>query len=165
MLDILAKAACYICIIILGFFLRRIGFFDEHAFPVLSKLVIRVTLPAALIASAAGREIDPRLLTIVLLGFGGIMICQWLLFLFYACIRRTSFEVELIAFFLCTMGMCAISTVVPGEAMKQLIAMLLGLFIFLIVGWSLRDLERAKMIRYIAAVAGIAFVSKKRKED
>jgi len=71
MLDILAKAACYICIIILGFFLRRIGFFDEHAFPVLSRLVIRVTLPAALIASAAGREIDPRLLTIVLLGFGG----------------------------------------------------------------------------------------------
>jgi predicted permease len=71
MLDILLKAACYISIIILGFFLRRIGFFDEHAFPVLSKLVIRVTLPAALISSAAGREIDLQLLSIVLLGFGG----------------------------------------------------------------------------------------------
>lgn len=71
MLQILIKAGCYIAIIILGFVLRRVGFFDEHAFPVLSKLVVKVTLPAALIASAAGREIDLGLLTIVLLGFGG----------------------------------------------------------------------------------------------
>ena len=71
MLDILLKAGCYIAVIILGFLLRRVGFFDEHAFPVLSKLVIKVTLPAALISSAVGREIDLQLLSIVLLGFGG----------------------------------------------------------------------------------------------
>ena len=94
----------------------------------------------------------------VLWGFGGIMICQWLLFLFYACIRRTSFEVELIAFFLCTMGMCAITTVVPGEAVKQLIAMVLGIFLFLMIGWCLRDLERAKKVRYLAGIAGIGFL-------
>lgn len=94
----------------------------------------------------------------VLLGFGGIMVCQWLLLLFYVCIRRTSFEVETIAFFLCTMGMAVISTVAPHEALKQLIAMVLGLVLFLVVGWSLRDLERAKKFRYIAAVAGVAFL-------
>lgn len=71
MLDILLKAGSYIAVILLGFVLRRIGFFDEHASPVLSKLVIRVTLPAALITSAVGREIDLGLLSIVLLGFGG----------------------------------------------------------------------------------------------
>ena len=94
----------------------------------------------------------------LLLGFGGIMVCQWVLFLFYACIRRTSFEVESIAFFLCTMGMCAIATVVPGEAMKQLIAMLMGVFLFLMLGWCLRDLERAKKVRYLAGLAGIGFL-------
>ena len=94
----------------------------------------------------------------VLIGFGGIMVCQWVLFLFYACIHRTSFEVELIAFFLCTMGMCAICTVVPGEALKQLIAMMLGVFLFLMLGWCLRDLERAKKVRYLAGVAGIGFL-------
>ena len=36
----------------------------------------------------------------VILGFGGIMVAQWVLLLFYVCIRRTSFEVESIAFFL-----------------------------------------------------------------
>lgn len=82
MQDILMKAGCYIAIIILGFVLRRVGFFDEHAFPVLSKIVIKVTLPAALIANAAGREIDPALLTLALLGLGGgvIYMCMgWLL--------------------------------------------------------------------------------------
>ena len=94
----------------------------------------------------------------VLIGFGGIMVCQWVLFLFYACIHRTSFEVELIAFFLCTMGMCAICTVVAGEALKQLVAMMLGVFLFLMLGWCLRDLERAKKVRYLAGVAGIGFL-------
>ena len=94
----------------------------------------------------------------ILLGFGGIMLCQWALLLFYAVIRRPSFEVETIAFFLCSMGMAAIATVVPKETVKQLIAMVLGIGVFLAVGWSLRDLERAKKIRYIAAVAGIGFL-------
>ncbi len=94
----------------------------------------------------------------VLLGFGGIMVSQWLLLLFYVCIRRVSFEVEAIAFFLCTMGMAAIATICPAEALKQLVAMGMGLATFLLVGWSLRDLERAKQIRYVAAVAGIGFL-------
>ena len=71
MFDILLKAGSYIAVIILGFVLRRIGFFDEHAFPVISKIVVKVTLPAALIANAVGREIDLQLLALVLLGFGG----------------------------------------------------------------------------------------------
>ena len=94
----------------------------------------------------------------VFLGFGGIMACQWLLLLFYICIRRTSFEVETVAFFLCTMGMAVIATIDPAETLKQLIAMILGIALFLMVGWSLRDLERAKTFRYVAAACGIGFL-------
>ena len=103
--------------------------------------------------SSAGTQAQP-----IIIGFGGIMICQWLLLLFYVCIRRTSYEVETIAFFLCTMGMCAISAVTPGESTKQLIAMYLGVFLFLILGWCLRNLERAKKVRYLAGIAGIGFL-------
>lgn len=91
-------------------------------------------------------------------GFGGILLCQWLLFAFYVMIHRVSFEVETLAFFLCTMGMAAIATVKPGESVKQLIAMVLGILIFLMIGWSLRDLERAKKFRYLATVAGVGFL-------
>lgn len=94
----------------------------------------------------------------ILTGFGGIVACQWLLFVFYLIIRRSSFEVETIAFFLCSLGMAAICTVVPREAVKQLMALVLGIGIFLVVGWCLRDLERAKKIRDIAVFAGIGFL-------
>ena len=94
----------------------------------------------------------------VLKGFGGLVLTQWILLIFYAIIRRASFEVETIAFFLSTMGMCAICTVDPGEAMKQTVAMILGVVTFLVLGWSLRDLERAKRIRYLAVVAGVGFL-------
>lgn len=94
----------------------------------------------------------------VLMGFGGIIAAQWALLLFYLSIRRASFEVETLAFLLTTMGMNIIATVTPGEAMKQLIAMGIGMVGFLFVGWSLRDLERAKKIRYLATIAGIGFL-------
>lgn len=71
MLQILIKAGCYIAIIILGILLRRIGFFKESEFSVLSKIVIRVTLPAALIVNAATRDFSPELLFLSLLGLGG----------------------------------------------------------------------------------------------
>lgn len=94
----------------------------------------------------------------VLQGFLGIVLCQWLLYIFYCIIRRKSFEVETLAFFLCTMGMAAIATVRPEETVKQLCAMVLGVLVFLIIGWSLRDLERAKVVRYLAVVAGVGFL-------
>ena len=82
MQDILLKAGCYIAIIVMGFLLRRVGFFDEHTFPVLSKLVIKVTLPASVVAAAVGREIDLRMLSLMALGFGGgvlYMVIAWLM--------------------------------------------------------------------------------------
>lgn len=93
-----------------------------------------------------------------MLGFGGVAICQWALFLFYTVIRRSSFEIETLAFFLCTLGMAAVATVRPGEIFKQLVAMLLGVGMFLVLGWSLRDLERAKRCRYLAVLAGVGFL-------
>lgn len=95
----------------------------------------------------------------ILQGFGGIILCQWLLFIFYCIIRRKSFEVETMAFFLCTIGMAALATVRPAETVKQLCAMILGVVLFLVIGWSLRDLERAKAFRYLAGAAGIGFLA------
>ena len=94
----------------------------------------------------------------ILMGFGGITACQWLLLIFYALIRRRSFELETVAFFLCTLGMAVIAAVDPTETVKQLIAMVIGLLTFMLVGWSLRDLERAKKFRYLATAMGIGFL-------
>ena len=81
MQDILVKAGCYIAIIVLGYVLRRTGFFGPETFGVLSKVVIKITLPAAIVASCAGKPIDPSVLVISALGFGcGMlyMLAGWL---------------------------------------------------------------------------------------
>ena len=115
--------------------------------------VLQVSMVLGFLLSGTEADIMP-----VVEGFGGIFVCQWLLFVFYVIIHRVSFEVEALAFFLCTMGMAAISTVKPEEAVKQLLALALGIMLFLIIGWSLRDLERAKKFRYLASVAGVGFL-------
>jgi len=71
MQDILVKAACYISIIVLGYVLRQKGFFGPETFGILSKIVMKITLPCAIIASSAGKGIDPSMLAIPLLGLGG----------------------------------------------------------------------------------------------
>ena len=70
MLEILSRAGSFIAIIVLGFVLKKIGVFREEDFGVLSKVCIRITLPAAIITSFAGKEIDPSLLLLLFLGIG-----------------------------------------------------------------------------------------------
>lgn len=101
---------------------------------------------------------DTEHFSLIIQGFAGILICQWILFIFYAIIRRSAFEVETVAFFLCTMGMAALSSIKPEEISKQLFALVLGILVFLIVGWSMRDLERAKKFRYLAVVLGVGLL-------
>jgi len=70
MQDILIKAACYAAIILLGFILRKTGFFGPEAFGVLSKVVLKITLPCAVLTSTAGKEVDFSMLVILLMGLG-----------------------------------------------------------------------------------------------
>ncbi|MBQ7795466.1 MAG: AEC family transporter, partial [Lachnospiraceae bacterium] len=74
MQDILTRAGCFIAIIILGYGLRRLGFFQEGDFKVLSKIALKITLPAAIITSFSGKEIDPSMLIIAVLGLGAGLI-------------------------------------------------------------------------------------------
>ena len=68
------RAGCFVAIIILGFVLRRIGFFKENAFEVLSKVVVKITLPAAVIKNLAGSTIDTSMLLLAALAIGcGVM--------------------------------------------------------------------------------------------
>ena len=120
--------------------------------------LILLTMLQGLICVAFVLGGDPNATLHYVKGFGAIMLTQWILLCFYGVIHRASFEVETIAFFLCTMGMAAICTVRPGEAVKQVIAMGLGVVTFLLLGWSLRNLERAKRVRYLAVMAGIGFL-------
>lgn len=70
MLDILLRAGSFIAIIVMGYLLKRIGFFKQEDFTVLSKIVIRITLPCAIVTSFAGKTIDPALLSLTFIAIG-----------------------------------------------------------------------------------------------
>ena len=70
MQEILIRAGSFVAIIVLGYILRQTGFFTEAAFPVLSKIVLKITLPAAIIMSFSGKELDPSLVMLALVGLG-----------------------------------------------------------------------------------------------
>lgn len=93
---------------------------------------------------------------------GGVLalcVLSWLLFLTLKLMRRSGFEVETLAFFLSTFGLAVIASSEPNSIPKQLICILGGVIIYLILGWSLRDLTRAKKFRYVAAVFGLLLLA------
>lgn len=94
-----------------------------------------------------------------LTAFGGLIALEWALYLALRAFRRTGFEAETLAFFLCTMGLAVVSSSAPESLIKELLAIVAGVCVFLVVCWSLRDLERAKTVRYLAAVAGISLLA------
>ena len=95
----------------------------------------------------------------VLLSFLGLMLVEWALFFGLKLMRRRGFDVETIAFFLTTMGFAVVATSAPESLLKEFLALCAGLVVFLFVGWTLRDLERAKVFRYLASAAGILLLA------
>ena len=69
--EILPKAASFVAIIAFGYVLRQSGFFKEKDFYFLTKIVLKITLPAAIVYNFSSMEIDVSMLAICLFGLGG----------------------------------------------------------------------------------------------
>ena len=70
MTEILMKAGSFVAIIIMGYMLRRKGFFKEEDFYVLSRIVLKITLPAAIVTNFTGIDLKPSMLLMSMLGLG-----------------------------------------------------------------------------------------------
>ncbi|WP_378953729.1 AEC family transporter [Pelosinus sp. sgz500959] len=68
MTEVLLKAMAFVSIIILGYTLKRIGFFMPNDYKMISKIVMNLTLPAAVITGFANFQMDISLIYVVLLG-------------------------------------------------------------------------------------------------
>lgn len=70
MQNILIQSFSYIAIILLGIFLRKIGYFKGEDFSVLSRIAIRITLPASIVVAFSQQTFDPELLIIMAISLG-----------------------------------------------------------------------------------------------
>ena len=101
----------------------------------------------------------PEQAATVVLSFATLLAVQWLLFAVLRLMRRSGYEMETLAFFLSTIGLAVIASSDVAELPKQLVALIGGVIIYLVIGWSLRDLSRAKKFRYVAAVGGLVLLA------
>ena len=68
------------------------------------------------------------------------------------------FELETSAFFLSTLSLAITASSAPGSLLKQFLAVLLGLVLFLVLGVFMRDLSRVQKIRWLMAAAAIGLL-------
>ncbi len=108
---------------------------------------------AAQILLNGGEELVKSTIYIV---FGAYIIAEWVYFTVFAgFFGRKSFEVELIAFFLSGIGLALTASVYPGKAYTQLIAIFLGMGVFIVLIWILSDIDRVIKLRIPVAIASI----------
>ncbi len=103
---------------------------------------------------ALGVDCPPELPVVFLLLIG----VTWTYYLILRSFRRVGFEMETIAFFLSTLSLAITASSAAGEVAKQFIAILLGVGLFLVLGWYLRDLDRAKKIRWLMLAFAVALL-------
>ncbi|MEG0661843.1 MAG: FtsW/RodA/SpoVE family cell cycle protein, partial [Anaerovoracaceae bacterium] len=94
----------------------------------------------------------------VILAFFLFTLVMWGYCIFLRVMRRTAFEMEAIAFFLCTLNLSIVATSAPESIFKQLTAIFLGIGLFTVLCWYLRDLNRALKIRKLLMLLSVALL-------
>lgn len=96
----------------------------------------------------------------IILTFGIYIIVEYIYFIGTRLVlKRKGFEVELIAFLLTSIGLSITASVYPDKALKQLVAVLIGIFGFIFLQWLLRDLKRVSFLRVPAAIGAVGLLA------
>lgn len=81
---------------------------------------------------------------------------EWIyLVVFYTALHRRNFELELIAFFLCSTGLAVIGSVRPESVLNQYFFILAGIIAYIIMVFLLGNLELCMKLRLPVAVLAI----------
>lgn len=95
----------------------------------------------------------------IALGFAALCLLQWSFYLLMRAMDRRGFEIETLAFFLCTLGLAVTATAAPEEIGKHLLLLAAGIVLFMFLGWWLRDLRRTKIMRWPIGLAALGFLA------
>jgi cell division protein FtsW (lipid II flippase) len=103
--------------------------------------------------------LDKALPPAVPICFLALIALTWLCYLLTRSMRRVAFEVETLAFLLSTIGLAVTATAAPDELFKQTAFLAGGVCLYFLIGWFLRDLDRAVRLRWPIAVGGLVLLA------
>ena len=84
---------------------------------------------------------------------------MWGLYAVYRSFSRTAFEVETLAFYLTTICFSVTAAYAPSTLYKQLLAVIIGLFLFLCISFGLRNITAAVKLRWPVTIAASALLA------
>ena len=83
---------------------------------------------------------------------------MWGYFILMRCFQIIGFELEMIAFYLTTLSLAITTSSIPYSLPKQLVSIVLGILVFLALGFLLRDLQRVQKLRWIMAAFALGLM-------
>lgn len=105
------------------------------------------------IASGDALSLSVPISFLVLIGI------MWLCYILTRAMNRVGFEIETLAFFLCSIGMAVTASSAPDGLYKQCAFLAAGVVLYFGLGWFLRNLDRVKKIRLPVAVGAILLLA------
>lgn len=108
-----------------------------------------------LVSANSGEEFQVKTILALLL----LVATEWIyLVFFYTAFHRRNFELELIAFFLCGVGLATIGSVDADDAFKQYIMVLAGVLVYIFMVFLLGNVDLCMKLRLIVAIGAIGFL-------
>jgi len=94
----------------------------------------------------------PEIKIYIPIAFGGLILVEWVYFLIHR--FKDNINIEILGFFLTTVGFSVAASYSPDNMLKQIITAGVGLFAFIILQFVYKNMELVMKLRYF--VAGVA---------
>lgn len=95
----------------------------------------------------------------IFLGFIGLMLLMWIYVIGLRTFHQRGFDMEMIAFYLCTLSLAVTASKYPESVLKQFVTIIMGLCLYVAMCWFMRNLDRTKKVRrYLYVLAALALV-------
>lgn len=91
----------------------------------------------------------------MLLTFLLFILLEYVYFIITRRFSKKTFELELLCYFLCGLNLLVVAATSPDSLFKQFVAILTGIIAYIVLGMLLKDLGRARKVKYVLAAGAI----------
>lgn len=127
--------------------------------PVNNFLLLFVLSVFQLITGYVGANAGDTFESKVFISLAVLVMVEWFyLIIFYVGFRRRNFELEIIAFFLCGVGLVTVGSIDADAAFKQLIMVIAGVMVFIFMVFLMGHVDFCMKMRTVVAIGAILFL-------
>ena len=94
----------------------------------------------------------------IAVGYATVVVLEWCAYETMRLMGRQGFEIEILAFYLTTIGLSVAASSTPEDVYKQLLLIVASVLLFVIGGWWLRSLRRTCKTRIFFAIIAIGLL-------